>query len=44
VRPDSDLTAHELAVAMDELDSRLRSELPEVGEVFIDITDHTESD
>ena len=44
VRPDPDLTAHELAVAMDELDSRLRAELPEVGEVFIDITDHAESD
>jgi hypothetical protein len=25
---------------MDEVDARLRAELPEVGEVFIDVTDH----
>jgi hypothetical protein len=25
---------------MDELDRRLRAELPEIAEVFIDITDH----
>jgi cation diffusion facilitator family transporter len=42
VHPDSDLTARQLAIAMDELDARLRAELPEIGEVFIDITDHTE--
>jgi hypothetical protein len=32
----------ELAAAMDEVDSQLRAELPEIGEVFIDVTDHTE--
>jgi cation diffusion facilitator family transporter len=42
VHPDSDLSARQLASAMDELDSRLRAELPEIGEVFIDITDHRE--
>jgi cation diffusion facilitator family transporter len=42
VRPDSHLSARQLASAMDELDSRLRAELPEIGEVFIDITDHRE--
>ena len=40
--PDSDMSAPQLASAMDELDSRLRAELPEIGEVFIDITDHRE--
>jgi cation diffusion facilitator family transporter len=44
VHPDSHLSARELGIAMDELDSRLRAELPEIGEVFIDITDHTEGD
>ncbi len=42
VHPDSDLSARQLASAMDELDSRLRAELPEIGEVFIDITNHRE--
>ena len=42
VHPDSDLSAPQLASAMDELDSRLRAELPEIGEVFIDITNHRE--
>jgi cation diffusion facilitator family transporter len=42
VHPDSHLSARQLASAMDELDSRLRAELPEIGEVFIDITDHRE--
>ena len=42
VRPDSHLSARQLASAMDELDSRLRAELPEIGEVFIDITNHQE--
>jgi cation diffusion facilitator family transporter len=42
VHPDSQLSAGQLASAMDELDSRLRAELPEIGEVFIDITDHRE--
>ena len=36
------LSARQLAIEMDEPDSRLRAELPEVGEVFIDITDHRE--
>jgi cation diffusion facilitator family transporter len=42
VHPVADLDADELAEAMDELDSRLRAELPEIGEVFIDITSHRE--
>jgi cation diffusion facilitator family transporter len=42
VHPDSHLSGRQLASAMDRLDSRLRAELPEVGEVFIDITDHRE--
>src|SRR3954466_12231101 len=42
VHPDSHLSGRQLASAMDELDSRLRAELPEIGEVFIDITDHRE--
>jgi divalent metal cation (Fe/Co/Zn/Cd) transporter len=42
VHPDSHLSGRQLASAMDELDSRLRAELPEIGEVFIDITDHSE--
>jgi hypothetical protein len=25
---------------MDDLDTRLRRELPEIGDVFIDVTDH----
>jgi len=29
-----------LAQLLDELDQRLRRELPEIGEVFIDITAH----
>jgi hypothetical protein len=32
----------QLASAMDELDSRLRAELPEIGEVFIEITNQRE--
>jgi hypothetical protein len=31
VHPDPDLTVDELAKAMDESDSRLRTELPEIG-------------
>ncbi len=42
VHPDLELSAPQLASAMDELDSRLRAELPEIGEVFIDITNHRE--
>lgn len=41
VHPVADMDADELAEAMDEIDSRLRAELPEIGEVFIDVTAHT---
>jgi cation diffusion facilitator family transporter len=40
VHPVAGMDAYELAEAMDELDSRLRAELPEIGEVFIDVTAH----
>ena len=40
VHPSEDLTVEQLAREMDEVDTRLRAELPEVGEVFIDVTDH----
>jgi 3-hydroxyacyl-CoA dehydrogenase len=33
-------TVDELASALDGLDQRLRQELPEIGEVFIDVTAH----
>ena len=36
--------ARRLARAMDRLDARLRAELPEVGEVFIDVTQHSSRD
>jgi len=38
VHPADGQTGEELAEALDELDQRLRRELPEIGEVFIDIT------
>jgi cation diffusion facilitator family transporter len=38
VHPIANIDADELAEAMDEIDSRLRAELPEIGEVFIDVT------
>jgi cation diffusion facilitator family transporter len=44
VHPSSDMSADELAQAMDRLDAELRSELPEVGEVFIDVTQHSSRD
>jgi divalent metal cation (Fe/Co/Zn/Cd) transporter len=44
VHPSGDLSVEALARAMDELDARLRSELPEVGEVFIDVTQHSGRD
>jgi cation diffusion facilitator family transporter len=44
VHPSSELSADELAGAMDQLDARLRSELPEIGEVFIDVTQHSRQD
>ena len=37
-------TSSGLARSMDELDARLRSELPEIGEVFIDVTQHSSRD
>ena len=40
VHPSEDLTVEQLAREMDQVDTRLRAELPEVGEVFIDVTDH----
>jgi cation diffusion facilitator family transporter len=40
VHPVANMDADELAEAMDEIDSRLRAELPEIGEVFIDLTAH----
>ena len=39
VHPSADLSV-DAGAAMDRLDARLRAELPEVGEVFIDVTDH----
>ena len=44
VHPVADMDADELAEAMDEIDSRLRAELPEIGEVFIDVTAHGRRD
>jgi hypothetical protein len=38
VRPAPEQHAVELARGLDEIDQRLRSELAEVGEVFIDVT------
>jgi divalent metal cation (Fe/Co/Zn/Cd) transporter len=40
VHPVADQSGEELAGRLDELDMRLRGELPEVGEVFIDVTAH----
>jgi cation diffusion facilitator family transporter len=44
VHPSPDLSADELAMEMDQLDASLRAELPEVGEVFIDVTQHSSRD
>jgi len=44
VHPSRDLSVDELARAMDRLDARLRADLPEVGEVFIDVTQHSSRD
>ena len=38
--PTAGQTVTELAAALDDVDQRLRRELPEVGEVFIDVTAH----
>jgi cation diffusion facilitator family transporter len=40
VRPAAATSSEQLARLLDELDQRLRRELPEIGEVFIDITAH----
>lgn len=40
VRPAGHLSANELARAMDELDHRIRHELPLVSDVFIDVSAH----
>jgi divalent metal cation (Fe/Co/Zn/Cd) transporter len=40
VHPAPNLSGDELARHLDELDVRLRRELPEIGEVFIDVTAH----
>jgi divalent metal cation (Fe/Co/Zn/Cd) transporter len=40
VHPSPGQTGDELARLLDELDRRLREELPEVAEVFIDVTSH----
>lgn len=44
VHPSEDLTVEQLAREMDEVDARLRAALPEVGEVFIDVTERAEAD
>jgi divalent metal cation (Fe/Co/Zn/Cd) transporter len=44
VHPADGQSADELAVRLDALDQRLRGDLPEVGEVFIDVTAHHASD
>lgn len=44
VHPASGRSAEQLARLLDELDQRLRSELPEIGEVFIDLTAHRSRD
>jgi divalent metal cation (Fe/Co/Zn/Cd) transporter len=40
VHPAAGWSGEELARFLDELDQRLRRELPEIGEVFVDITAH----
>jgi hypothetical protein len=40
VHPTPGQSGDELAFALEELDQRLRRELPEIGEVFIDVTAH----
>jgi divalent metal cation (Fe/Co/Zn/Cd) transporter len=40
VHPTAGRSGEQLAQLLDELDQRLRRELPEIGEVFIDITAH----
>src|SRR5206468_3551284 len=40
VHPAPGQTADELAIALDDIDHAMRQELPEVAEVFIDLTSH----
>ena len=40
VHPSPDQTGDDLAHLLDDLDRRLRTALPEIGEVFIDVTAH----
>jgi len=40
VHPAPGKTADELAEALDDIDHSLRQELPEIAEVFIDLTSH----
>jgi hypothetical protein len=40
VHPAPGKTADELAIALDDIDHTLRQQLPEVAEVFIDLTSH----
>lgn len=40
VHPAPGQTADQLASALDEVDRRLRDELPEIAEVFVDVTSH----
>jgi divalent metal cation (Fe/Co/Zn/Cd) transporter len=44
VHPSPALSVDEVAQEMDRLDAQLRNELPEVGEVFIDLTKHSSTD
>jgi divalent metal cation (Fe/Co/Zn/Cd) transporter len=41
VHPSPGQTGEQLPLAMDDLDRALREELPEVAEVFIDVTSHS---
>jgi GMP synthase PP-ATPase subunit len=38
--PAAGWSGEQLAQLLDELDKRLRRELPQIGEIFIDITSH----
>ena len=42
VHPADGMTVAQFAREMDEIDARLRAELPEIGEVFIDATSHSD--
>jgi divalent metal cation (Fe/Co/Zn/Cd) transporter len=43
VHPAPGRTADELAEALDDIDRALRQQLPEIAEVFIDLTSHRAS-